>query len=165
MRLRPYINEKDYEYVSKWVSDERIHALWCANLIPYPLSEEGLREVLDKDAREWGGCAYTITDDAGTPIGFFVYSINNVNNSGFLKFVVLDSELRGKGVGTQMVTLILKYAFDVTGVSEIHLNVFDVNIGARKCYSNAGFIEESIIKDAFTYENEQWGRCHMVAAQ
>ena len=25
MRLRPYINEKDYEYVSKWVSNERIH--------------------------------------------------------------------------------------------------------------------------------------------
>lgn len=45
------------------------------------------------------------------------------------------------------------------------INVFDVNIGARKCYSNAGFIEESIVKDAFTYENEQWGRCHMVAVQ
>jgi len=45
------------------------------------------------------------------------------------------------------------------------INVFDVNIGERKCYSNAGFIEESIVKDAFTYENEQWGRCHMVAVQ
>ena len=64
-----------------------------------------------------------------------------------------------------MVALILKYAFDITGVSEVHLNVFDVNIGARKCYSNAGFIEKSIVKDAFTFENEQWGRCHMVAVQ
>ena len=64
-----------------------------------------------------------------------------------------------------MVVLILKYAFDITGVSEVHLNVFDVNTGARKCYSNAGFIEKSIVKDAFTYENEQWGRCHMVAVQ
>ena len=78
MRLRPYINDKDFEYVSKWVSDERIHALWCANLISYPLSKEGLREVLDKDAREWGGCAYTITDDAGMPIGFFAFGIGKV---------------------------------------------------------------------------------------
>lgn len=62
-------------------------------------------------------------------------------------------------------TYTLKYAFDIIGVSEIHVNVFDVNIGARKCYSNAGFIEKSIVKDAFTFENEQWGRCHMVVAQ
>ena len=94
-----------------------------------------------------------------------MYSINNVNNSGFLKFVVLDSDLRGKGLGTQMVALILKYAFDITSVSVVRLNVFDVNISARKCYSNAGFIEEIMVKDAFAYENEQWGRCHMVAVQ
>ena len=28
MRLRSYIKDKDFGYVSKWVSDERIHALW-----------------------------------------------------------------------------------------------------------------------------------------
>jgi len=127
------------------------------------LSEKGLKEFLDKDAGEWGGCAFTVTDDAGKPVGFFVYSINHADNSGFLKFVVLDSGLRGKGVGTRMLALILKYAFDVTAVSEVHLFVFDVNPGARKCYSNVGFVEQSVERDVFVYENERWGRCHMVA--
>ena len=33
MRIRPYIPNKDYEYVSKWIDDERTHAFWCANLL------------------------------------------------------------------------------------------------------------------------------------
>ena len=28
MRIRPYIPNKDYEYLSKWIDDERIHAFW-----------------------------------------------------------------------------------------------------------------------------------------
>ena len=139
--------------------------MWCANLIPYPLTEAGLREFLKKDAQEWGGCAHTITDDAGTPTGFFVYAVNDVNNFGFLKFLILDSQLRGKGLGTQMISLILKYAFEITGVSEVRLNVFDVNRSARKCYSKVGFVEQDIAENVFAFEDEQWGRCYMVAKQ
>ena len=39
MRLRPYIPEKDFEAVQNWVNDERVHAMWCANLIQYPLEK------------------------------------------------------------------------------------------------------------------------------
>ncbi len=35
MRIRPYIESKDYESIEKWIDDEKLHALWCANLIPY----------------------------------------------------------------------------------------------------------------------------------
>ena len=41
MRIRPYIESKDYKYLEKWIDSERIHALWCANQIPYPVSKEG----------------------------------------------------------------------------------------------------------------------------
>lgn len=50
MRLRPYINSKDYIEIEKWVGDERIHALWCANLISYPLTEKDLNDCLKKNA-------------------------------------------------------------------------------------------------------------------
>ncbi len=164
MRLRPYIPLKDYEYLHKWVSDERVHALWCTNHIPYPMTSKELQDVLDKDALEWGGCAYVATEDDGTLVGFCVLSVNVVNNTGFLKFVVIDSELRGKGYGAQMLELLLKYAFDIAGVSSVQLNVFDVNANAKKCYLKAGFVEDSFCADAFTFKNETWGRCHMVVS-
>ena len=165
MRLRPYISSIDYEYVQKWGNDERIHALWCANLIPYPMTAKRLQDVLDKDAQDWGGCAYVATEDDGRPVGFFVLAVNVSNNSGFLKFVIVDNALRGKGYGTQMIKLMLRYAFDIAGVSSVQLNVFDTNDSAKRCYSNAGFIEDSIVPKAFTFKNESWGRCHMVISK
>nr|WP_300813212.1 hypothetical protein [uncultured Acetatifactor sp.] len=52
MRIRPYIESRDYEYIEKWVDNEKIHALWCANLIPYPVTKENLHAFLEKTAIE-----------------------------------------------------------------------------------------------------------------
>ena len=148
--------------MQNWVADEREHALWCANLIPYPMTAKKLQDVLEKDAHDWGGCAYVATEDDGKLVGFFVMAVDVSNNSGYLKFVIVDNKLRGNGYGTQMIKLMLKYAFDIAGVSSVQLNVFDTNDKAKKCYSNIGFIEDSIVKNAFTYKEESWGRSHMV---
>ena len=48
MRIRPYIESRDYEYLEKWSGDARTHALWCANLFPYPLTREGMHNVLER---------------------------------------------------------------------------------------------------------------------
>ena len=40
MRIRPYIESRDFASVETWIEDEKIHALWCADLIPYPVTKE-----------------------------------------------------------------------------------------------------------------------------
>ncbi len=163
MGLRPYLHAKDYSCLRSWISDERLHALWCANLIPYPLTADGLKSVLDKDAEAWGSNAYTVTRGDGEAVGFFVYSIQS--GTGFLKFVILAPELRGRGLGTQMMKLALCHAYKGTGAARVRLNVFDVNEGARRCYAKAGFIEDGTELNVFPYKEERWGRCHMVAVR
>lgn len=165
MKLRLYNALSDYVFLQNWINDERIHALWCANLIPYPMTSENLQEVLEKDALDWGGCAYVAIEDDGNPFGFFVLSVNELNNSAFLKFIIVDRERRGKGYGAQMMELALTHAFDVVGVTSVQLNVFDVNHVAKKCYTKAGFVVDNITEDAFKFENESWGRCHMEIAK
>lgn len=162
MTLRPFIMEKDFVYLQKWITDQRTHALWCANIIPYPLRKETLAIVLENDARDWGGKAYTMLDEYERPIGFFVFSVNKNDNTGFLRFVVLDNTLRGQGVGVQMLQQISEFAFELTGVSAVQLNVFDVNLPARKCYEKVGFVEDAMTPNVFVFQNEQWGRCHMI---
>ncbi len=165
MRLRPYIHVKDFDHIHKWITDERTHAFWCANLIPYPMTAETLQTVLEKEASDWGGCAYVATSDDGTALGFFVLSVNVLNNSGFLKFVIINNELRGKGYGTQMIELLQRYAFEITGVSSIQLNVFDVNTSARRCYAKNGFREDGFTENAFVFHGESWSKCHMVSSK
>ncbi len=162
IRKRFSIEETDFPYIRKWLQDERIHALWCANLLPYPLQEEAFRGFLRKNAAEWEDCPYIVTDDAGKPIGFFTYNINCQENYGFLKFIVLDNELRGHGIGSGMIRLICRFAFEITNVSSVRINVFDTNKAAVGCYRKAGFSEESMETDALTFQGEVWNRIHMV---
>lgn len=165
MRIRPYIESKDYEFLAEWITDEKTHALWCANLIPYPITRENLRSILEKSAAEWTDSAYVATEDNGKVIGFFCYSVNTYDNSGFLKFIVVDSGLRGKGHGKEMLQLALRYAFQITGVESVKLNVFEENTLAKRCYEKAGFVERHVEKDTFLYKGELWSRCSMAVTK
>lgn len=162
MRLRPY-KKSDFAYLQKWIGDARTHALWCTNRLPFPLTEEVFQEMLESSEREWGSCGYTFTEDSGLPVGFLLYNVNEEENYGFASCVVVNNSLRGKGYGTQMLKRLLQYAFLITNVSEVRLNVFDVNKCAKKCYEKAGFSEDAFTEEVLMFEGESWGRFLMKA--
>lgn len=162
MRIRPYIESRDYEYVERWINNEKVHALWCAGLIPYPMTRQSFRSLLKRNAEEWTDSAYVATGDDGTVTGFFCYSINIENNEGFLKLIVVDPAKRGQGHGRKMLELALRYAFDITGADQVQLNVFTENSAARHCYEKTGFIKRSFTEHALSYHGESWGRYNLV---
>ena len=165
MRIRPYIPSKDYEYVSKWIEDERTHAFWCANLLPYPMAQNSFHDLLKKNATDWTDSAYVATENNGQPIGFFCYSVDPTNNIGFLKFIIIDKSKRGKGYGKEMLHLALQYAFQITGASAVQLNVFSENTLAKQLYEKIGFVERRIDKEVFPYKDELWSRCNMIISK
>ena len=82
MRLRPYIHTKDYDYIHKWINDERIHALWCANLIPYPLEKKDFDDLLLQAEERYDDSPFVATTDEGIVVGFFCFSVNLKINEG-----------------------------------------------------------------------------------
>ena len=161
MRLRPYIHEIDFDTLKAWVQDERSHALWSANRFPYPLESCSFAAVLAELAAKKRDCPFTAEDDSGRMIGFFCYSLAPDSQEGMLKFVAVDSTLRGQGYGTQMICLALRYAFEISKAQSVRLNVFSVNEAARHCYLRAGFTLQSVTEQAFRFRDEMWDRCHM----
>ena len=161
MRLRPFLPD-DIDSIKDWITDERSHAMWCANLIKYPLERENFFSVMKEIGTRFGDAPFLATDDDGKPVGFFCYSLNLETNEGMLKFVMVNPKMRGQGYGRQMLKLVLDYAFSITKAGAVQLNVFPENIGAKKCYEHAGFIERSTTLGAFAYKDEAWGRCNMV---
>lgn len=176
MYLRVYNEETDFTYIGKWIRDERAHALWCADLLPYPLSMDGLYNYLieqnirlySKSSRDTSlsvkehDAAYVYADENDHPIGFCVYTVNAQDRSGFVRFIMVDNTSRGKGYGTEMLKELQRFAYENTGVSSVRLNVFDVNAAARKCYEKAGFTIMENTPDAFSHRDEMWGRCMMI---
>lgn len=160
MRVRPYMN-KDFDSIAHWIADERSHALWCANLMPYPLDRESFNTFL-LDEERLDNCPFVAVTDEGRVVGFFCLYIDMQRNEGLLKFVIVDNTARNKGFGSEMLKLAVKYALNVANLKAVHLNVFVQNPGARKCYRKAGFEEMDITPNVFTYDGEAWSRCNMI---
>ncbi len=163
MRLRPCIPALDFDAIQTWIADSRTHAMWCANLMPYPLDRQGFEETLASLSVKYGDTPFVATTDDGKVFGFFSYCLNLEINSGKLKFVVVSPEYRGRGYGQEMLALAVKYAFEITGAESVRLNVFAENAAALRCYRRAGFVVgQDREEGAFAYRDERRSRCGMV---
>ena len=162
MRIRPYEPDRDFTKISHWVNDERTHALWCAGRFPYPLSADSFHGVLSDMERNSGDKPFTAVDENGRAVGFFCCSAERESSNAMLKFVLIDSTLRGQGLGGRMLELAAGYAFEKMGAMAVQLMVFSENSAARKCYESVGFTERDFTPNAFTYKDESWGRCNMI---
>ena len=83
--------------------------------------------------------------------------IDENNKIGRVCRLLVGEELvRGKGIGTLALKEILRIGFEDLELEKITLGVFDFNLGAIKCYENAGFIREKIIENARKATNGYW---------
>ncbi len=162
MRLRPYIPEKDFDTIKNWITDPKTHAFWCANRFAYPLSGDNFDEILQSIRVRNGDSPFVALDDDGRPAGFFCYSLQPDTKEGLFKFVVVDPARRGQGVGKTMLRLAVEYAFRISKADAVYLRVFSENTQAVRCYESVGFTEEKTDRNAFTYQDESWGRTSMV---
>lgn len=162
MKLRPYNPDRDFEIIKHWISDERTHAMWCANRTEFPLERNSFDELLEDVSSRCGDSPYVAVNESDKPVGFFCYSLNRDTNEGMLKFVMVDPDKRGIGIGKELIRRAVQYAFDVTKAGAVQLMVFTENNRAKKCYESVGFRERHTDPDAFHYLNESWGRCNMV---
>lgn len=160
MRLRPY-RKKDTEFIQNWITDEESHVKWCAGRLPFGFTAEQFVKKMEEDEAEWGDCAFTATDDAGKPAGFFKLSINEKENTGFLKFIIVDNRERGRGLGGQMLVLAARYASEIAGLKALSLIVFDENTAAAACYKKAGFRPEQEMLPPFEASGKSWKRTKM----
>ncbi len=144
------------------LTDERMHAMWCANLISYPLEKESFRSFLSEISGKFGDKPFVAMNDEGRVAGFYCYSLNHETREGMLKFVMVDAAVRGKGIGKEMIRLAVRNAFSDPEAHAVQLNVFPENARVRKCYEGAGFAERETIPHAFKFKDELWGRCNMV---
>lgn len=168
LRLRPY-KPSDSEYILRWWEDqpEEEFTKWSAGKFLYPLNREELeRYHEDWCANETSGWPMAALDDAGRVIGHLLMRLANFeDNSLRFGFIVVDPRLRGKGYGVQMISLALKYAFEILGVKRVSLGVFENNPAARKCYEAAGFRETGYDPDYFDYHGKSWGCIEMEAVK
>lgn len=151
LRLRPY-KGCDAQTIEKWVQDKDVFLKWGGERFgDFPIFADTIDEKYRKNN---GDCEepdnfypWTAIDDNGIVGHFIMRYINGDNKLIRFGWVIVDDSARGRGYGTKMLNLGLKYAFEILGAERVTIGVFDNNTIAHNCYKKVGFVDREIIKD------------------
>lgn len=69
--------------------------------------------------------------------------------------IKLSNDARGKGIGTESVSLAIDYIFNELNLNRIGINILDTNIASQKLIEKNGFINEGKLRKA-VYKNGQY---------
>jgi|GEM_PF-3884 len=66
---------------------------------------------------------------------------DNINRTGTLGIIIGEEEYREKGIGTEVIKILLDYGFNYLNLKSIYLELLGNNERALKCYKKCGFKE------------------------
>jgi ribosomal protein S18 acetylase RimI-like enzyme len=121
--------------VARWVtSDDELR--WLAPSSTPPLTAAKVAAWQEPD-----GCGFLLFGSrAAEPVGYGeLKPMPREPDHYWLGHVVVDPQVRGQGIGRQLVRELTAYAFRNLGVQRLSLVVFPDNLVAVRCYRRAGF--------------------------
>ena len=141
LRLRPY-KECDAETIASWIKDEYAFRQWSADRYDhYPVTGADINAQYAAFADADWFYPMTAFDESGV-VGHMIMRFTDPEKKTLrFGFVIVDVDKRGRGLGKEMLSLALKYAFDILKAEKVTLGVFEKNPAARYCYQAAGFRE------------------------
>ncbi len=139
---------QDFDRLIGWVASAEELMLWAGPIFRWPLDHAQLGRYLA--AAEGPGAARRVwrAADAGETVGHVeLNAIEPTHRSATLSRVMVRPGLRGRGVGTAMVSAALAVAFGELDLHRVDLFVFDGNAPAIACYERLGFRHEGRLRD------------------
>ena len=95
-------------------------------------------------------------------LGFIdLYVYNLAGRDAFVGLGIGEREFWGKGYGTDLMKLILRYAFTEVNLKRVTLGVFEYNPRAIRSYEKAGFRHEGRMRKALNKEGKRWDMLFM----
>ncbi|MDX1523775.1 MAG: GNAT family N-acetyltransferase [Anaerolineae bacterium] len=102
----------------------------------FPNTYERGAGMLDKIDDNHQVFVYAIERDV---LGYVYATINDDGAAGYIDFLAVREDARGRGIGRALLLTALKWCFTTKGMPEVSLTVRDENATARSLYERVGF--------------------------
>ena len=159
--LGPIDHESDHVVESRWTHDAEFMRLMELKPVR-PLSPAAVKaqyEAVEKEMAEEGNLFYfTVrTRDDDRLIGkALIEYVDWSNGNGYIRLGIGEAELRGKGYGSQVLCLLLRFAFDELNLYRVTAVTPAYNEGAVRLFQKFGFMEEARRRSAMYRDGELW---------
>jgi diamine N-acetyltransferase len=149
--LRP-IEREDIPLLLKWVNDPELRGLIGEVL---PTSQAGMEAYLEKirgdESRVWFGIVVRENDqligEAGLLRMFPPWRTTD------LTIILGEKSTWSKGYGTEVINLLLDYAFGYLNFHRVSIGVVGSNEQALRFYEKVGFRREGVQRDGYFYNH------------
>jgi len=162
MELRRY-KSSDAKIILTWIDSEREFRLWSADRYGnYPIIPDDMNKNYMECSKHTGFYPLTMIDD-DIVIGHLILRNPSEDKSTVrMGFIIVDSNIRGKGYGKKIIELAINYARVKLNAKEINLGVFTCNENALHCYEKMGFETVDIKHNAYRFHDEIWDQAEMI---
>lgn len=128
----------DYPKFTKWLNDQETGMLLGVSTAP--ISQEKEKEILENFAKS-DKIVFAVIDKKNNEcIGSCgVHDISYLNRKGTVGILIGNKNYWNKGYGTEAMTLLLDYCFNVLNFHNVMLKVFSYNKRAIRSYEKIGF--------------------------
>ncbi len=161
VRFGPIDHEKDPEIESRWTHDSEFMRMW--DIVPArPMSAAIIKkqyEKLEKKIEEDGNLYHFMirakADDR--LIGkAMIQRIEWTNSNAFIHLGIGSVEDQRKGYGSQVLRMLLRFAFAELNLFRVTANVPEYNEAALALLKKFGFVEEVRRRQALEREGRRW---------
>ena len=160
LRLRPY-KPSDAKTIISWCKDEATFRKWTSDRYDaFPITEVDMnKKYIDNNGdciEEDNFYPMTAFDENGI-VGHLIMRFTDENKTTLrLGFVIVDDTKRGKGYGKEMISLAIKYAFEIFNAEKLTIGAFENNMPAYYCYKAAGFKDVETEEIVYEIFGEKW---------
>lgn len=152
--------KSDYDRLIDWVNTEELLVNFSGQIFDFPITHQQLDTYLETTDR----LVYKVVDAKNNIIigHAELTAIDYRRKSARIcRILIGDTTHRNKGLGTQIIKELVRIGFSELKLHRLDLGVYDFNKQAIKCYQNAGFEIEGLLKDNMRYKDTYWSSYNM----
>ena len=142
------LEPRDLDFLYRLENNESV---WEVSETIVPYSKYILKQYLKnshKDIYEVKQLRLVISNYKKEVLGFIdLFDFNPKNKRAGIGIVILEKASRGKGVGTESVSLLVEYAFSHLDLHQVYANISEDNKASIKLFSNLGFKKVGVKED------------------
>lgn len=156
--LAPFV-AADFNRLISWLDNEELLVQVAGPIFSFPLTVKQLEAYLEDENRH----AFKVIDlMSDRVIGHAELYLNADGSAKICRVVIAEESFRGKGLGKELISLLVACAKDDLKAPVVELNVYDWNTQAINCYQKAGFIFNPEKVSYMEVKGNSWKSLNMV---
>jgi RimJ/RimL family protein N-acetyltransferase len=159
VRLGAMTPEEASKAFARWGRDSEFKRMVdseVSNMASQTAIQKWLEKELDESSPNMHWFSIRKLDDDALLGDIELFVSNWPGREAFVGLGIGEREFWGKGYGTDVMNVILRYAFTEVNLKRVTLTVFEYNPRAIRSYEKAGFRHEGRVRQALHKEGARW---------